>query len=631
MLAGQSSRHAARRPPAEPPPESSVAPHPFSAWASAQLAAWRDDAPAGRAPRYRQWRAIPATVEASLPPHESSTVWDLRGLTPCPLVARRASSELNLPAWRAFLRDFDDQELLGFLTYGFPTGSACSLATVFAHNHGSLRHHIDQTRRDIEEEVLEGKLLSFSSPPFWPLRVSPLGSYPKKRTSKRRRISDLSFPPPLSVNDGVDKAQWPELRYASVCDVANLLARMRAQPGGAALDIHLAKLDIKAAYRQLPLREADWWQTCYYVDGRFLVDTRLPFGLSSAPSHFSRVTRAIVHGMKRLGITVVGYLDDFLVIAPSAEACAAAVARLMSTFRALGLPIQMEKFAREGHPSPVVVFLGVEIDARRMTLRLDDGRLRDLRSDLLLWRSRTVASGHQIASLVGSLAFAARVVAPGRLYMARLIALLRHPHVTAACQHRRRVVLSPGAHLDLAWWLWTMPAWNGVAIIPPLLPTAVPEAQLWSDASNWGFGAYFGDQFCMGPWSELEAAWPIHVKELAALVIAVAVFRDALTGRHLLAHCDNAAVVLAIQRGVAVDERLNCLLRLLHRLSATLSLRLSAAHIAGARNVGADALSRADLTAFRRFLAPCAPVQAAVPSPTRLAWWQECGPPLSPA
>jgi hypothetical protein len=127
----------------------------------------------------------------------------------------------------------------------------------------------------------------------------------------------------------------------------------------------------------------------------------------------------------------------------------------------------------------------------------------------------------------------------------------------------------------------------------------------------------------MGAWSALEAGWPIHVQELAAVVISVTCLRPLLPGRNLLVRCDNAAVVAAMQRGVASDERLNCLLRLLHRLTGQLSLRLSAVHVPGVHNAGADALSRNDLTRFALHIPPLSPLQKPAPAELRSNWWRE--------
>ena len=214
----------------------------------------------------------------------------LAPLVATPLISPPTS--LNLDAWRNELRDFAEREpLLQWLEDGFPTLSQCAPVTLLARNHGSFSAHKADSLKHLLEEVAAGRIIDCGPIlPCWPFRVNPLGSVEKKGTSARRRISDMSFPARESVNDGINCDQLPALRYASVEDVASILRVHRAAGGGA---MFMAKIDLEAAYRQFPIRSADWWQCGYFIDGRFYLDTRLPFGLSTAPSHFSRITRAI--------------------------------------------------------------------------------------------------------------------------------------------------------------------------------------------------------------------------------------------------------------------------------------------------------------------------------------------------
>ena len=68
-------------------------------------------------------------------------------------------------------------------------------------------------------------------------------------TGKWRLITDLSFPPDVSVNDGIDPALC-SLSYTSV----ELVAGVAAGLGRGAL---LAKTDIESAYRIIPVHPQD--------------------------------------------------------------------------------------------------------------------------------------------------------------------------------------------------------------------------------------------------------------------------------------------------------------------------------------------------------------------------------------
>ena len=98
--------------------------------------------------------------------------------------------------------------------------------------------------------------------------------------------------------------------YISVDDIPH----QAVQLGRGAL---LVKLDIKSAYRLVPVHPSDrpllgmaWHDEVY-------VDTRLPFGLRSAPKIFTVVANALEWGIRQCGVRFVGhYLDDFATFGP---------------------------------------------------------------------------------------------------------------------------------------------------------------------------------------------------------------------------------------------------------------------------------------------------------------------------
>jgi hypothetical protein len=532
-------------------------------------------------------------------------------LAPLVPVYLKPTCALRLQVWRDELAEFPEREpLLQWLEDGFPSLSACAPVSFLARNHGSFEAHRSDSMKHLREEVEAGRIIDCgTSIPCWPIRINPLGSVEKKGTFARRRISDMSFPAHHSVNDGIDCSQLPALRYASVQDVADILRVHHAAGGG---PMFMAKVDLEAAYRQFPLRPADRWQFGYFVDGRYYLDTRLPFGLSTAPSHFSRITRAICWLMRRAGYTCIGYLDDFLMIEATRERTEAAVAFLLALLERLGLPVSQRKLAAEGTPANHMIFLGILVDADKLELRLDNSRLSSIRAELAIWLGRRSATIRQIASLVGVLAFAARVIGPGRLYMSRLIQALRSGR-RGPIRYDRQIGLSAEFLADLAWWSAVMPDWNGVSILSPVAPSTDPRYVIHVDASDWGYGGWCSTGYFYGPWpSDFWRSVPIHLREMAAMVLAVLAFGSDWPGVHVVLSffSDNDAVVHTLSNGFArVDPRLNALMRMLHLLQTRHSFAFATRHIAGLRNVAADALSRNNVSLFLVTVAPLCPVQ----------------------
>ena len=112
------------------------------------------------------------------------------------------------------------------------------------------------------------------------LQVSPFGVIPKPHASgKWRLIVDLSQPAGRSVNDGIQRSR-ASLSYVSVDHLAEVILTLGK-------GTQLAKLDIKSAYRVIPVFPGDHLLLGVTWKGNIFVDTVLPFGLRSAPKIFN--------------------------------------------------------------------------------------------------------------------------------------------------------------------------------------------------------------------------------------------------------------------------------------------------------------------------------------------------------
>ena len=104
----------------------------------------------------------------------------------------------------------------------------------------------------LANECAEGRILGpFDERALPQLHVSRLGVVPKHTPGSWRLIVDLSSPEGLSVNDGISR-ELCSLSYVSVGSAAKVVAQL----GRGAL---LAKIDIKSAYRMLPVHPDDRW------------------------------------------------------------------------------------------------------------------------------------------------------------------------------------------------------------------------------------------------------------------------------------------------------------------------------------------------------------------------------------
>ncbi|KAL5517936.1 hypothetical protein EMCRGX_G003583 [Ephydatia muelleri] len=223
-------------------------------------------------------------------------------------------------------------------------------------------------------------------------------------------------------------------------------------------DALMATIDLKAAFRLIPVQAADWVHLGICWRGQFYVDACLPFGLRSAPALFNHYAEALDWIMaNNYGAQLLHYLDDFLLVGPPGkDTCQEAMSRMLTVCDQLGIPVASEKL--EG-PTTALTFLGIVLDTSAQQLRLPLDKLEELTGLIRSWLSRHKATKRELLSLIGKLSFAAK---------------LGNFTFTSALMQKQE---------------------------PTLEWTAADSLQLYTDASGYlGFGAYFnGAWFRGGP------------------------------------------------------------------------------------------------------------------------------------
>ena len=140
----------------------------------------------------------------------------------------------------------------------------------------------------IDSELREGHMFRPFAPDEiqYPVHISRFGVIEKKnQPGKFRLIVDLSYPPGMSVNDGIS----PELSSMSYTKVDDIVQGIWQSGVGSML----AKIDIKNAYRVVPVHPVDRHLLATAWRGKLFVDEALPFGLRSAPKIFTALADAL--------------------------------------------------------------------------------------------------------------------------------------------------------------------------------------------------------------------------------------------------------------------------------------------------------------------------------------------------
>lgn len=471
----------------------------------------------------------------------------------------------------------------------------------------SAAEHPEVVQIYLDAECTRGRMLGpfprAAQASLPPCHINRFGVIPKGRNSgKWRLITDMSYPPGHSVNDGI-LPDLCSLTYTSVERVAEAIA---VHPPGALL----AKIDVESAYRLVPVHPLDRPLQAVIWNGALYVDLMLPFGLRSAPKLFNALADGLEWYLRSLGIRdIFHYLDDFLIVGPPASpVCAEGLALLDKACEWLGVPIAKHK--REG-PTTRLTFLGIEVDTTAGQLRLPPDKLERLNSLLREWGDRKVCGRRDLESLIGVLNHAAKVVRPGRTFLRRIIDLLHgvpmHP------LHPHPIRLNREFRSDLAWWQLFAVEWNGTSFLTP--PTHLPLRQLASDASgSWGCGAWFESHWFQLQWDVRSKALPIVVKELLPIVLAGAVWGPQWAGTNVHCLCDNQAVVACLRSRTIREKHCMHMLRTLAFVEARYAFYLRSEYINTKDNVLADDLSRDNSCSFLSKVPNADPTPTPLPS-----------------
>ena len=160
-------------------------------------------------------------------------------------------SKINIEFLEFFLCDYIDKNVVSFLKYGFPIG-AVNVTNVYTElverNHKGAVEFPTDIDAYLQKEIQNGSVIGpFHANPFsHEIVISPLNSVPKKDTTERRIILDISSEGGGGVNTFIDKDMYlgeeVSLKYPNINDLVSLIKKKGR-------NCHIFKRDLSRAYR----------------------------------------------------------------------------------------------------------------------------------------------------------------------------------------------------------------------------------------------------------------------------------------------------------------------------------------------------------------------------------------------
>ena len=521
------------------------------------------------------------------------------------------NTPLSLTAWKSLLTEHPHQELVQFFTTGISNGFRIGFSQSKFFQLKRARKNIQSA--DLHKQVVDSYLQEELSTgrvagPF-PNSLVPHGQINRfgviqkhHKPDSWRLIIDLSHPHNHSINDGIPSSLC-SIKYITIDDAIHQILSL----GRGTM---MAKIDIKSAFRLLPVHPADRHLLMMNWNNSLYIDLCIPFGLRPAPKLFNVAADLLQWIAKHHGVTpLLHYLDDFLTLGPpQSDVCHHNLNTLIHLCHQLGVPLALEKV--EG-PTACLPFLGIILDSERMEVRLPDDKLARIQGLLATWLDKKKATKREILSLVGLLQHAAKVVRCGRSFVSRMYAK------AAKIQELEYFTrLNNEFRSDLSWWHTFLAEWNGISLLRYTSPPTKHDFCIQTDASgSWGCAAFFAGEWLQLPWNSAWAQVGIMAKELAPILLSIAVWGTRLVKKQVLFQCDNMSVVQALKKGSAKDYVVMQLLRSLWFFVAYYDIDLTCVHIMGAVNTTADYLSRNNMSSFFSLNPQASPLPTPLPPP----------------
>ena len=360
----------------------------------------------------------------------------------------------------------------------------------------------------------------------------------------------------------------------------------------------MTSIDLKSAYLQVGIRKCYQPLLTFQWKKLFVYFTTLPFGLNIAPRTFTKLMRRAVQIVRQMGVRIIYYLDDTLLLARSREEAVRQTALWALILTELGFVINWEK--SQLTPTQKTIFLGVEIDSLHMSFALPEEKLQRILQICQLLIDNPVSkqyTARQLASYLGTLNSTSECFAPCKMFTHFI-----HKDLMKALKKgwtRGMISLSVEAKEECRWWQEHLLQFNG----QPISKTLTATFQLQTDASGLGWGGVLFQPdhyqtYMQGQWSKIQTTASNNVREMTAVVLSLKevlpkLARDTpIDQRTLLIESDNTTTVQTLLRRGSTKTTLNDLAKQVWQMTRDYQFRLQAVYLPGVENQIADGLSR---------------------------------------
>jgi len=236
------------------------------------------------------------------------------------------------------------------------------------------------------------------------------------------------------------------------------------------------------AYYHVPVDPQHVKYLCFTWKGRLYQFKVLCFGVRNAPYIFDRLGKSVRIFLNLLGVRIVIYIDDLLVLASSFEQCIRDAQLVVDTLVKLGFHIKVKKCVFT--PSQDVFFLGYLWNMRAMSVSLPEEKLTNIKDFCSRAVETSRVSVKLLQRLFGVILAARPAVAMTRARSRGIQRLILDNYEGTKKSAKKSIRLSNWAREDIRWWLELevsdchmslkdIPVWDTIRLATDAMDTAI--------------------------------------------------------------------------------------------------------------------------------------------------------------
>lgn len=354
-------------------------------------------------------------------------------------------------------------------------------------------------------------------------------------------------------------------------------------------DYFLMSVDLQDAYYLVNVHEDDRKFLRFEFMGQLYEFNCLPFGLCTAPFLFTKIMKPVVYLMRLLGLLILIYIDDFIILAKSYKIAMYNFNVVKYILENLGFILNLRK--NQLVPQTRIKFLGLIFDSQKMWVELPEDKRKLIFDQIVSFQRKSYCKIREFDEFIGRLCFASNGIEFSPVYIKKF----EREKFLALCENNENfdahMKISESIKEDLSWWKSKI-----FTSVNPIREFDF-KLEIFSDASLSGWGAYCfrreRNEKTNGFWNFDEQKMHINLLELKAAFFTLRCFAADLRDCDVLLRIDNTTAVSYINRMGGIQfPQLNDAARDIWRWCEGRKIWVFASYIKSRDNVIADSESR---------------------------------------